>query len=98
MSVFENPTTHQRYSDFDNPALQATPGGTFVGKDSTTSWNPAAIYTDPSSQFYQPGAQAAFEQSQPQLAAEVARSQGTLPPPMTEAQRTAAALAATRGR
>lgn len=54
MSIFENPTTHQRYSDFDNAALRATPGGTLVGKDSTTTWDPQGIYKDPTSPFYIP--------------------------------------------
>lgn len=54
MSVYEDPVTHQQYSDFDNPALRVTPGGSFVRKDSTTTWDPTAIYTDPSSQFYIP--------------------------------------------
>ena len=53
MSVFEDPVTHQQYSDFDNPALRVSPGGTFVRKDATTTWDPTSIYTDPSSPFYQ---------------------------------------------
>jgi hypothetical protein len=76
MSMFENPDTHQRYYDFDNPALQASPGGTFVEKNATSAWNPIAIYADPSSQFYDPTAAAKFAASQPALAAEVARSTG----------------------
>ncbi len=54
MSLFETPDAHRRYYDFDNPALQVSPGGTLIGKDSTSEWDPRAIYKDQASPFYIP--------------------------------------------
>lgn len=42
MSKFMVPSTHQEYYDFDNPAIQASPGGTLIGKDWASEWNPQA--------------------------------------------------------
>lgn len=54
MSKYQDPTTHQEYYDFDNQSLQVHPGGTLIGKDWASEWDPQGIYKDPTSQFYIP--------------------------------------------
>lgn len=68
MSTFYDPSKTQGdvsgyYYDYNNPALRTSQGGQQVstqqagitpGSSGDPTWNPSAIYTDPSSQFYQP--------------------------------------------